>query len=376
MAVKKVVTKFIGPLTEKGSKKKANKQAKKNHPGGPKTKKVLSSAVSGKTLASRQPIIVHGVLPGSIRIKRCEYLCELVPNGSAFVQNSFSFNPALSTTFPWLASIAAKFEKYVVHSVRLICSPRIGTGTAGGTYCAVDYDAADTVPTSKANLFQLGSYDDAQCWEHLELKFNVVKMNGSIGQHYTRTGPLAANLDIKTYDAAQFFVCTDASGSTYTDDVYLDYDIELIEPSDANSSPATFMVSTGATVVSTLLQNSGTISNPVATDPNIVYLANNADLFNIVSPGQWLVNITCKVNTSSGTTGILSVGAAVTSGAAPIITNANYIVCSNASSGATQAVFMVSTASANTNNPCQVYCTMEGSASSYGPLTITTTRLN
>jgi hypothetical protein len=290
------------------------------------------------------------------------------------VQNAYSFNPALSTTFPWLASIAAKFEKYIVHSCRLICSPRIGANVDGGTYIAVDYDSADLVPTSKSQLFQLGSYDDAQCWEHLELKFNMAKMNGSVGQHYTRTGPLAANLDIKTYDAAQFFVCTDAAGTTYTDDVYIEYKIELIEPSDANASPATWMSSTAATIVSTNPQNSGTITNYVSTDPNVTYPANSVQLINIVSPGTWLLNITMKCNTTSGTTGFTNIAEVGSTGAA--FSNTEYIVCSNNSSGATQCVTTMATAGASPTNPCKVYLIVEGSASSFGPLIITTQRLN
>jgi hypothetical protein len=389
--------KFIGPRFSNGQingmSRKGNKGRKK--PTHSATHKELVLAVSGKTHFTKQPKFLHGTKPGSIRVQRVEYLGELnaAATAGAFIINSYNINPGISLTFPWLANLAAKFEKYFIHSLRIECCPRVASTTPGGNYIACDYDAGDIAPLAKNTLFQLGTYADAQAWEKLSVSLNKGKLNSSSPHHFVRTGPLAANLDIKTYDCGIFFVATDATpvsvntgtgGSAsyslpiFLADVYIEYDIELIEPSDALGSQLNYWQNTAASVVSTDFQLSGTNTVIYNLDAAVAVQLNSGYMLYFYAPGTWQVSLTLKVNTSSGTTGIVSANTGGTSAGTPtgFITNANYEVCSSSSSGGTSAYFTVAFVNASPTIPGTVYFTAEGSASSYGPCSLTTTRLN
>lgn len=55
----------------------------------------------------------------SVFISHREYLTDIItsPTPGAFDINSFDLNPALTTTFPWLATIAQNFEQYKIHGM-------------------------------------------------------------------------------------------------------------------------------------------------------------------------------------------------------------------------------------------------------------------
>jgi hypothetical protein len=384
-------------------KQPAKAHQKKSGPTHSQTKSTLVVATSGKTETrfSRLGKFMHGTKPGDIRIQRLEYLGAVNGYQGNFVVNQYNINPGINLTFPWLSSLAGRFEKYFIHSLRIVCSPRVASTTPGGTYIACDYDSGDLAPTAKNTLFELGTYADAQCWQKIDVPLNRSKLNNSVPHHFIRTGPLASNLDIKTYDCGQFFVCTDAtpasvnqatsSGTasyslpTLISDISIEYDIELIEPSDVAAPMLNCWQNTAVTINGGNFQPTGTNTTIYNNDPSVLLLTATQQgtygCFLLFScPGTWQVAVTFKVNTSSGTTGIntITTGGAPPNGATATgtITNSNIEVCSSSSSGGTSAYFTVSFVNASQTNYGAVYLSSEGSASSYGPCSIMTTRLN
>jgi hypothetical protein len=388
---------------KKAKKHAATSHQKKDHATHSATKSTLVVSTSGKTETrfTRQGKFLHGTKPGDIRIQRLEYLGVLNGYQGNFIVNQYNINPGISLTFPWLATLAGRFEKYFIHSCRIVCSPRVASTTPGGTYIACDYDSADASPTAKNTLFELGTYADAQCWQKMDVVLNRSRLNNSIPHHFIRTGPLASNLDIKTYDCGQFFVCTDAtpasvnqatSGGTASyslpsmiSDMYIEYDIELIEPSDAVAPLLNYWQNSAVTINGGSFQPTGTMTTIFNNDPSVIiptsaqYAVYGGFLY-FTCPGTWLVAVTFKVNTSSGTTGVnnITITAAPPNGQTAIgtITNSNTEVCSNSSSGGTSAYFTINFTNASQNLLGTVEITSQGSASSYGPCSIVTTRLN
>jgi hypothetical protein len=119
-----------------------------------------------------------------------------------------------------------------------------------------DYDAADPAPTTEtiASTYN-GAVEDA-VWKDSCCELDV-KMFREL---FIRTGALAQNLDIKTYDIGNFFSCTtDASSASPIGKLWVEYDIELINP----QLPATG-ISTTATVIS---GGTVTVANPLGTVP-------------------------------------------------------------------------------------------------------------
>ena len=70
---------------------------------------------------------------------------------------SFNLNPGLSSTFPWLAPMAAQWEQYRFKKLLFNYVTRTSTTTVGSILLAPDYDASDAAPTSEVNM---ASYQD------------------------------------------------------------------------------------------------------------------------------------------------------------------------------------------------------------------------
>lgn len=60
--------------------------------------------------------------------------------------------------------------------------------------------------------------------------FDKSKMCPLGPRHFVRTGALAANLDVKTYDAGSMFLFTNDGSAASSGKLWVDYDIELINP--------------------------------------------------------------------------------------------------------------------------------------------------
>jgi hypothetical protein len=92
---------------------------------------------------------------------------------------------------------------------------------------APDYNAADAAPASEqiASAYY-GTEEDAP-WKDIKLTFDKEELKG---KRYVRTSALAANLDIKTYDVAQAFVCTIDGTAVNWGKVWLEYDVSLFNP--------------------------------------------------------------------------------------------------------------------------------------------------
>jgi len=182
----------------------------------------------------------------------------MVSGTTGFTATSIPIQPGLISVFQWLGTQTGGWEKYWFKKLRAIYIPRCGSNTTGTVVMAPDYDAADPVPTSEvaATSFH-GSSDDAP-WKTSWVDFDMQRSK----ELYLRNGPLAANLDIKTYDFASLYVCTtDATTAGPWGKIILDYTIELYNPQ------ATVAVYAGGSINA---GTSGTPANPIGVNPTVV----------------------------------------------------------------------------------------------------------
>jgi len=168
----------------------------------------------------------------SIVVTHREFLNDVNAGGGIFACNSYPVNPGLGAIFPWLSHLAQNYESYRFRKLEVEYVPFVPTTQAGTIMLAMDFDAADATPLTKAGLMSMQGAVSGPVWGPIKLdcvKANLLKMAES---RYSRGGNLAANLDIKTYDVANLNVATASAGVFVgaIGELYLNYTVELITP--------------------------------------------------------------------------------------------------------------------------------------------------
>jgi len=176
----------------------------------------------------------------NIMVKHTEYIGDISAQASVFSVTPYSVNPGLNTTFPWLSNIANNYESYKFHNLHFEYKPICSTTTPGKVILAMDYDAADTPPTSKVVINSYESTTSCSPWDeitHVSKQSNLLKFGV---QRYVRSAGVPANTDVKTYDVGRFYVATSNTPSSPTTlgELYVTYEVELITPQLSNFVPA------------------------------------------------------------------------------------------------------------------------------------------
>jgi hypothetical protein len=166
-------------------------------------------------------------------------LVQTISGSTTFNADSFSLNPGLPGTFPWLSSIAGSFEQYRFNRLSFHYVTRAPTSYIGSILLAPEYDALDSPPSSEVEASQmLGAVEDSP-WKEQIMTFNVSDMFPMGPRKYIRTGVISGSSDLKTYDAGQLFVCEISCADTSAiGKLWVEYDVELHIPQNPNTATA------------------------------------------------------------------------------------------------------------------------------------------
>lgn len=160
-----------------------------------------------------------------------EFLTNVTGTSDFAVQDSFALNPGLASSFPWLSSQAQGWERYKFRKLNFRYTTSTGSTTPGTAILAPDYDAADAAPATEQVAL---TYKDRQyCppWELDKLcKLSPASMNAAYKEHFIRTGALAANQDIKTYDVGNLHLCTSGGTAVQWGKVFVEYIVDFFGP--------------------------------------------------------------------------------------------------------------------------------------------------
>lgn len=168
----------------------------------------------------------------SLRIHQMERVANITSNGTtagAFKADSFSINPANSTTFPWLSGIAALFDKYKFHKLKFFFVNNSPTSIAGNVTMAVDFDTLDSAPANGVAMSNLAKFTSFAPWKAEEL---VIPVNRPSNNTWLYTaGSIPSGADAKTYNLGNFLISTEGLTSTSYLVGYLcvEYDVELLD---------------------------------------------------------------------------------------------------------------------------------------------------
>jgi hypothetical protein len=166
---------------------------------------------------------------GDCVISHREYIADVVSTGATtFSVVSYACNPGVSGTFPWLSSVASNFESYRFERLNFEYETDISTATAGTAIMGLDYDAADPAPTTKTQVLSYRGAVRSPVWQPCCMVSLQEDLN-KLKSFYIRRGTLSANLDIKTYDTGNLFMCTVSAAATIGE-LYVDYTVRLMTP--------------------------------------------------------------------------------------------------------------------------------------------------
>lgn len=190
--------------------------------------KKAPAAVSQK-VTTKSPVLRHS--PGSCTIVHSELFASVIPTAVGFTTRTYAINPGEAALFPWLATQSWGWERYRFKKLVVRFVTRSPTTMIGNLVLSPDYDAADGAP---ANEVAACSYADAVSevpWQSFSMSLKRERLLGGATSKYIRAGVLASNLDIKTYDGGNLFVCMDASVANQTwGKLWVDYEVELLTP--------------------------------------------------------------------------------------------------------------------------------------------------
>lgn len=241
-----------------------------------------------------------------MRVCHREYIQDIVFGLAGDYENvvALPINPGNTQMFPWLASIANRFETYSFRSLRFIYEPQCGTENEGTVMIAVDFDAVDPAPVDK---LQFMTYDGAvRSPPWFASVYECAKYNLHKYKQYYITKDLVTPLstDEKTYFVGNLFVATLSQADPFTaGELYVEYDIELSTP----------QLSDLASVAGFYMQNArlsnGTYTTPTYAagelDVMIDFFSPNSYLnatYVIPNPGTYLVTMVAQ--NSVGTVGV------------------------------------------------------------------------
>jgi len=164
------------------------------------------------------------------RIRHRE-LVRVIDGSVAFNNVSIPVQPGISSTFPWLANLAANWENYRFNRIAFRFVSRSSTSFRGSVVMAPDYDASDLPPTSYQEMSSFQNAISDAPWKDILCILNPRSTSLVGNSRYVRLGNLGSNEDIKLYDVANFNIATvGQADASVVGELWAEYDIMLQIP--------------------------------------------------------------------------------------------------------------------------------------------------
>lgn len=203
--------------TEITMTKQSKQKSRANMPRG-------SAAVAYSTAVGIGAAKIGSQPNGGTIIRHREYVGPVVGDTGLSILGR-NVNPGLATIFPWLATIAANYEKYKMRKLAFQFITSSGTSTGGRVGLAFGYNPSEKIPLNKQEFFSIVPNREEAPWEDIYLQ---VPCNGET--KYVRfTSPTEGS--VNTYDMGVLITMTGNNASASTlGDLFVEYEVELLRP--------------------------------------------------------------------------------------------------------------------------------------------------
>jgi hypothetical protein len=291
----------------KGAKKAPRKQKqkkKRNQLRGPSAGNARKG-YSGSGMVPRAGHTVTATNRVSQYLIEDEFIEDI--NGSILFQvRQWEVNPGQYPTFPWMSTIAQRYEEYEFEELEFYVTSTVSgfapNGQQGTIVLSASYDAADPLPGT------LRAVEDSDphtvpclpCTPVVSLKLDCNLMRKNIAK-FVRPGPLVANQDIKTFDCANLYVSTSGcANTTKIGELHVRYKCRVKKPIlDVNAEGIGFHARGIVPVGSNLTMENWTVANG-GSDSLDVGLSGNTITFGADQVGTYFVCF--SISNGNGTT--------------------------------------------------------------------------
>jgi hypothetical protein len=183
--------------------------------------------------------------------------------------NAFRISPLDGGTFPYLSALARMYDKYKVNNLRFVIVSSSGTAATGRYYMCWDPSVVDKAPSSSVDAMAMKYSVTAPVWQTSSLTIPQMKDSKfcsyfpDVQQDYGLLSVLAV-------------------GTTATVDLYVEYDISLIDPESSSVASSVLNTTWWTTGRVVGVQGAGFISSAPTPTAKTVMLP----------PGQFLLSLT------------------------------------------------------------------------------------
>jgi hypothetical protein len=231
-----------------------------------------------------------------VRIVHRELVASIVGTANFNVGTTLALNPGITASFPWLSSQAQGWEQYRFNKLRFCYYSRCATSTPGSIMMVPDYDAADAAPTTEQIASAYRDVEEEVPWTpEFSCSLNVAAMHPDGRRKFVRFGNLAANLDIKTYDVGNMFVCTTDGSATNWGKLWVEYDVSLfvpqLQPAGVPSNPLGGSFSQGGSVTNVVPFGTAPVASAANTGVTMTGTAGSNNVLTVAQAGTYLLTV-------------------------------------------------------------------------------------
>lgn len=184
-------------------------------------------------LGTQVPVFREG--KRSVIIKHREYITDIL-SSTTFSNRSYSINPGLSESFPWLSQVVSNFEQYKFHGLLWEFKSTSGSAVSstnnalGVVVMATEYNANKSAFVNKQ---QMEAYEFSCSGKASDSFLHPVECSPSdtpYNNFYVRTGEITG--DLRLYDVGNFQIATQGmqAASINIGELWVTYEIELLKP--------------------------------------------------------------------------------------------------------------------------------------------------
>lgn len=193
--------------------------------------------VVGNTLMSNGSAPIMGVGKDSeIRVKHKEFIGALLST-TDFSNRVYHINPGQDALFPWLANVAANFQKYRLEGAMLIFESSIPSGIAtfsslGSVILAANLNPSAPSATTQLEMEQMQFAASCKPSENMMAPIECAPYLGATQGLSVRTGDVPAEASINDYDHGTLQIATigQPSAGVQLGKLYIVYDVVLQLP--------------------------------------------------------------------------------------------------------------------------------------------------
>nr|WRQ65005.1 structural protein [Tolivirales sp.] len=283
----------------------------------PKSKPKRNRKNKGRSKQNQAPIAKNNATRTSnpvikqngkcVTVTHREYIGEITAPNAGYVVRGFNVNPGLASTFPWLSSIAIRFESYLFDRLHFSYQPTCPSTTPGSVMLAIDYDASDALANNKVTLMSYEGATRTNPWDETTFNARSSDLHKFGIQRYVRGGIVTG--DIKTFDAGIFQLATQNTPATDTTlgELYVEYTVRLFTPQisavaagnfkNSGTQVGTITMPSGTAIPQLIAEYAGTATSPLFwLDPVTASSPNPLLYINTNTIGQFLLALRSSDN--------------------------------------------------------------------------------